>query len=62
MIDKELLYDKCEQLLELLETLRDIEIDEDYYRNFLKRIENDLDYAIDYVAGMIDNEIVGPKK
>ena len=62
MIDKELLYDKCEQLLELLETLRDIEIDEDYCRNFLKRIENDLDYAIDYVAGMIDNEIVGPKK
>lgn len=62
MIDKELLYDKCEQVLDLLETLRDIEIDEDYYQNYLKKIENDLDFAIDYLAGIIDNEIVGPKK
>lgn len=62
MIDKELLYDKCEQLLNLLETLRDIEIDDDYYRNYLKRIDNDLDFAVDYVEHMIAHECVGPKK
>lgn len=62
MVDKELLYDKCEQALDLLETLRDIEIDDDYYRNWLKKIDNDLDFMLDYLAGMIDNEIVGPKK
>lgn len=62
MVDKELLYDKAEHVLELFETLRDIEIDDDYYQEDLKRIENDLDCAIDYISGMIDNEIVGPKK
>ena len=62
MVDKELLYDKCEQALDLLETLRDIEIDDDYYSNYLKRIENDFDFAIDYLEHMIDNEIVGLKK
>lgn len=61
MVDKELLYDKCERALELLETLRDIEIDDDYYQNYLKKIENDLDFAEDYLTHMIDNEIVGPK-
>lgn len=62
MIDKELLYDKCEQALDLLETLIDIEIDDDYYKKPLEKIENDLDYAIDWISGMVDNEIVGPKK
>lgn len=62
MVDKELLYDKCEQLLDLLETLIDIEIDDNYYQKPLEKIENDLDYAIDWISGMIDNEIVGYKK
>lgn len=62
MVDKELLYDKCEQLLDLLETLIDIEIDDNYYQKPLEKIENDLDYAIDWISGMIDYEIVGYKK
>ena len=61
MVDKELLYDKCERTLELLETLRDIEIDDDYYQNYLKKIENDLDFAEEYLTDMIDHEIVGSK-
>lgn len=61
MVDKELLYDKCEELLELLETLRDIEIDDDYFKLTLEKIERDLDYSIDRTNAMIDNEIVGPK-
>lgn len=62
MVDKELLYDKCEELLELLETLRDIEIDDDYFKLTLEKIERDLNYSIDRTNAMIDNEIVGPKK
>lgn len=62
MVDKELLYHKCEQLLDLLETLIDIEIDDNYYQKPLEKIENDLDYAIDWISDMIDNEIVGYKK
>lgn len=62
MIDKELLYDKCEQALDLLETLRDIEIDDEYYKNVLEVMDENLDWTIDYLKSMIDNEIVGPKK
>lgn len=62
MVDKELLYDKAEYVLKLLETLRDIEIDDDYFQHYLKRIENDLDFAEDYLKHMIAHEIVGPKK
>lgn len=62
MIDKELLYDKAEHVLELLETLRDIEIDEVYFKKVLTVINNDLDYAIDWLEHVVANEIVGPKK
>lgn len=62
MIDKELLYDKAEHVLELLETLRDIEIDEVYFKKVLAVINNDLDYAIDWLEHIVANEIVGPKK
>lgn len=62
MIDKELLYDKCERALELLETLRDIEIDEVYFKKILTVINCDLDYIIDWLEHIVANEIVGPKK
>lgn len=62
MIDKELLYDKAEHVLELLETLRDIEIDEVYFKKVLTVINNDLDYAVDWLEHIVANEIVGPKK
>lgn len=61
MIDKELLYDKCEQALDLLETLRDIEIDDNYYQKPLKEMDENFDITIDWLHHMIDNEIVGPK-
>jgi hypothetical protein len=61
MVDKELLYDKCEQVLDLLETLRDIEIDDDYYQKPLQEMDENLDITIDWLNHMIDNEIVGPK-
>ena len=62
MIDKELLYDKCERVLELLETLRDIEIDEAYFEKVLTVINSDLDYMIDWLEHIVANEIVGSKK
>ena len=62
MIDKELLYDKAEHVLELLETLRDVEIDEVYFKKVLTVINNDLDYAIDWLEYIVANEIIGPKK
>lgn len=62
MVDKELLYDKAEHVLELLETLRDIEIDEVYFKKVLTVINNDLDYSIDWLEHIVANEIVGPKK
>lgn len=62
MVDKELLYDKCEQLLDLLETLRDIEIDDEYYKKPLQEMDENFDITIDWLNHVIDNEIVGPKK
>lgn len=62
MVDKELLYDKCEQLLDLLETLRDIEIDDEYYKKPLEEMDKNFDITIDWLNHMIDNEVVGPKK
>lgn len=62
MVDKELLHDKCEQALDLLETLRDIEIDDDYYQKPLQEMDETLDITIDWLHHMIDNEIIGPKK
>ena len=62
MINKELLYDKCERVLELLETLRDIEIDEVYFKKILTVINCDLDYVIDLLEQILTNELVGPKK
>ena len=61
MVDVELLYDKAERVLELLETLRDIEIDEVFFRKVLTVINGDLDYAIDWLEHIVANEIIGPK-
>lgn len=61
MVDKELLYDKAERVLELLETVRDIEIDEVYFKKVLTVINSDLDFAIDRLEHIVANEIVGPK-
>lgn len=57
MVDKELLYDKCEQALDLLETLRYIEIDDDYYQKPLQEMDENFDITIDWLNHMIDNEI-----
>lgn len=59
MVDKELLYDKCERVLEELELVRDLDIDDDFYKKPLEQIDENLDYALDWLAHMIDS--VEPK-
>lgn len=59
MIDKELLYDKCERVLEELEVVRDLDIDDNFYKKPLEQIDENLDYTLDWLAHMIDS--VEPK-
>lgn len=61
MVDKELLYDKADETMYLCWKLRDIEIDEEFYKKPLQEMDENFDIMIDWLNHMIDNEIVGPK-
>lgn len=62
MIDKELLYDKAYEIMYLCWKLRDIEIDDEYYKKPLEEMGQNFDITIDWLNHMLGNEIVGPKK